>query len=73
MTEVKLFEVTLKYFICAETQPDAEEEMLRISGADYALMELKEIHLGFVNVANEPKAKLELAPEPEVGLDEIPF
>lgn len=71
MADVKLFEVTLKYFICAETQDSAVEEMLKISGDDYASMDIKELQLGFIKVASEPKA--DLAIEPEVGKDEIPF
>ncbi|HEY1352105.1 MAG TPA: hypothetical protein VGF67_20990 [Ktedonobacteraceae bacterium] len=73
MKEVKLFEVTLKYFICAETKDITVDEMLQVSGADYTSVDLKEIELGFVNALPEPKAKLEIAPVPEVGQDEIPF
>lgn len=44
---MKLFEVTLKYFICADTENNAKDEMYKAFGVNYASMELKEIKAGF--------------------------
>lgn len=50
MAQMKLFEITLKYFICADTKDRAEQEIRRrtiTNYASYASMELKEIRTGF--------------------------
>lgn len=71
MPELKLFEVTLTYFISAETHDIALEEVLSRDGADYTSIDLREITVGYVAVPPKPKAELEIVPE--VGRDEIPF
>ena len=48
MAQLRLFEVTLKYFVCADTKARAENDMLRSFGGNHTSMELKEIIAGFI-------------------------
>ena len=63
MTQSKLFEVTLRYFICAGDKKQAEDEMMRMFGSNYTSIYLKEIKAGFTAVQ----------PEQELQPDEIPY
>jgi len=50
MAHTKLFEITLKYFISADNEQSAQEEMLRAFGTNFVSMELKEIKAGFTYI-----------------------